>query len=238
MNIKLLLVLIIFPMSLFAGKYNLSVKVVNAYDLTVLEGCSVSLADTDFKAVTNLDGTVIFENVKGSKFQIQIVPPSDFFYPEDLNYNMKYHGKELLIELMPTEKYDLELYRIEDSIYGSDRDSVDLIDVNIVDSLIEVGAFIDAEFMGGNSAMTRFIVDNVRYPQIAIELNEQGKVYLTFVVEKNGDISHVRVAKGISRVLDSEAKRVVRRMPNWKSGTVNDENVRVKIHLPIVFAIQ
>jgi len=104
----------------------------------------------------------------------------------------------------------------------------------------EILEFIDenAGFPGGPAAMQQWISKNVQYPQSAIELGEQGKVYVSFVVERNGTISNVVVERGVSDDLDREAKRVVRSMPRWKAGKNNGKAVSARCRLPISFNLR
>ncbi|GAB5416476.1 MAG: hypothetical protein Crog4KO_09370 [Crocinitomicaceae bacterium] len=96
---------------------------------------------------------------------------------------------------------------------------------------------VEALFPGGQEALQRFIVNNVVYPETSIDMDEQGKVYLSFVVEKDGKISQVKVERGVSKDLDREAKRIVRAMPNWEAGEVKGKKVRTRCRLPIVFTL-
>lgn len=96
---------------------------------------------------------------------------------------------------------------------------------------------LDSQFPGGKLAMQNFIMKNVQYPQVAIENGIQGKVYISFIVERNGKISHTRIMRGVSLDLDNEAKRLIRSMPNWTPGTVKGLPVRSRVHLPINFTL-
>jgi protein TonB len=78
---------------------------------------------------------------------------------------------------------------------------------------------------------------NLVYPEMSMEMGEQGKVYLKFVVEKDGTISNVEVIKGVSRDLDNEAKRLVRAMPGWKPGESKGMKVRSSFTMPINFEL-
>ena len=69
-------------------------------------------------------------------------------------------------------------------------------------------------------------------------MEEQGRVYLSFVVEKDGGISNVKVERGVSKDLDREAKRIVRAMPKWEAGEVGGKKVRTRCSLPIVFTLR
>ena len=89
----------------------------------------------------------------------------------------------------------------------------------------------------GLSGMMTYINQNVVYPQASIEMNEQGRVFLSFVVEKDGSISNVNVERGVSIDLDREAKRVVSQMPNWNPGMSQGKYVRCRARLPINFQL-
>lgn len=96
---------------------------------------------------------------------------------------------------------------------------------------------VEASFLGGAAAMQKWIAENVNYPQTAIEMNEQGKVYLSFVVEADGSISNITVERGVSTDLDKEAKRLVRQMPNWVAGEAKGKKARTRCRLPINFEL-
>ena len=96
----------------------------------------------------------------------------------------------------------------------------------------------DAGFPGGPAAMQQWISRNVQYTQSAIELGEQGKVYVSFIVEPDGSISNVVVERGVSDDLDREAKRLVRSMPRWKPGKNNGKAVRARCRIPLSFNLR
>jgi protein TonB len=97
---------------------------------------------------------------------------------------------------------------------------------------------VEAQFPGGPAAMQKWINSNVQYPQTSIEMNEQGRVYLSFVVEPDGSISNITVERGVSGDLDKEAKRVVRNMPSWVPGEASGKKVRTRCRLPIIFTLE
>ena len=96
---------------------------------------------------------------------------------------------------------------------------------------------VEATFPGGAAAMQKWIADNVQYPQTSIEMNEQGRVYLSFVVEPDGSISNIAVERGVSGDLDREAKRLLRKMPNWVAGEAKGRKARTRCRLPINFTL-
>jgi len=95
-------------------------------------------------------------------------------------------------------------------------------------------------FPGGEAEMMKYIQKNVQYPQVEKEAGISGTCYVTFVVEKNGDITDVKVLRGVSGGpgCDREAIRVVKSMPGWKPGKQNGREVRVQFNLPIKFTLR
>ena len=97
---------------------------------------------------------------------------------------------------------------------------------------------VEAEFPGGVEAMSKYIRDNVKYPKVSRDLGDEGRLYVTFVVEKNGSISGVQIMRdGLTPELNEEAKRLVRNMPKWKPAELNNAPVRARCRLPITFTL-
>jgi protein TonB len=97
---------------------------------------------------------------------------------------------------------------------------------------------VEATFPGGAAEMQKWINSNVQYPQTSIEMNEQGRVYLSFIIESDGTVTGLTVERGVSDELDREAKRVVRKMPKWNAGEVAGKKVRTRCRLPIIFTLE
>ncbi len=93
-------------------------------------------------------------------------------------------------------------------------------------------------FPGGNGALMSYLNSNVKYPVVAQENGVQGRVIISFVVERDGSISDVKVARSVDPSLDREAQRVVKSMPRWTPGKQNGQTVRVKYTVPVVFRLQ
>lgn len=94
------------------------------------------------------------------------------------------------------------------------------------------------EYPGGDLALRKFIANTIKYPEAAIENGVQGKVYVTFVVTKDGDIANAKIARGVDPLLDKEALRVVNMQPKWKPGIQRGTAVNVSYTVPINFALQ
>ena len=93
-------------------------------------------------------------------------------------------------------------------------------------------------FPGGPAALQAFLSSNTKYPVVAQENGVQGRVIVSFVVERDGSITDVRVVRSVDPSLDREASRVVRSMPRWSPGKQNGSTVRVKYTVPVVFRLQ
>jgi protein TonB len=98
-------------------------------------------------------------------------------------------------------------------------------------------AEIMPQFPGGQVALIQFIYKNIQYPPVALKQRIQGKVWCSFVVDKDGSVSNIRLEEGVYIFLDEEAIRVLGKMPQWIPGQNAGKNIRVKVYLPIVFKL-
>ena len=94
------------------------------------------------------------------------------------------------------------------------------------------------EFSGGKNALFKFISKNIKYPEEAIKQEISGRVFVTFIVEDDGEITNIELLRGIGGGCDEEAMRVVSIMPKWKSGYQKGVSVRVRFNLPIKFVLK
>ncbi|QEC77133.1 M56 family metallopeptidase [Mucilaginibacter ginsenosidivorax] len=93
------------------------------------------------------------------------------------------------------------------------------------------------EFPGGIGAFGKFIASNIRYPATAREQHIQGKAICTFIVEKDGSLSNIKVVRGVSPDIDEESIRVLKLSPTWKAGIQNHHKVRTRFSVPIAFTL-
>lgn len=154
-------------------------------------------------------------------------------------------------ELIKTERYNSDKTRRE--IYGDkNANAIYIPYIETVDKLFleEYGMPIEvrpetiidspdiyAEFPHGTEEMKKFIRKNVNYPITALEKNQEGKVYISFIVELDGSISNQSILRGVCESLDKEAMRLVKSMPNWNPGIYIGQEVRTKVYLPISFVL-
>ena len=104
---------------------------------------------------------------------------------------------------------------------------------NMVYDVVEVMP----QYPGGQIAMLKYIMKNIKYPKQIMEEGIQGRVTVSFIVEKDGRVSNVRLLRSVQPSLDKEAIRVVKSMPKWTPGKHNGKPVRVRFNLPVMFKL-
>jgi TonB family protein len=138
-------------------------------------------------------------------------------------------------------QFNMPVKFVLDSDKASDNNEVESNNVEDKSELDEDPIFVfledNPEFVGGDKARIKFIQENIVYPQKAIESGVQGTVFLTFVVEKDGSLTNVKVLRGIGYGCDEEALRVIKSMPKWKPGKQRGNVVRARFNIPVKFVL-
>jgi len=134
---------------------------------------------------------------------------------------------DLDIDAETDDEEEIEEQIIEDDDEGEDKEE-------------EIFVFVEDQpgYPGGDESRLKYLRDNIKYPEMAKESGIQGTVYVTFVVEKDGRISNVKILRGIGGGCDEEAVRVIKGMPKWKPGKQRGRPVRAQFNMPIRFILQ
>ncbi len=123
-------------------------------------------------------------------------------------------------------------------VNNEDNEKVEIVDIKVEEKVVvdEIFDVVEEqpEYPGGTQELYTFIGKNFKYPEMARAANVQGKVYVSFVVGKDGSIEEVKILRGLGSGLDEEAARVVKMMPKWKAGKQRGKEVKVRYNLPIV----
>ena len=106
------------------------------------------------------------------------------------------------------------------------------------DMLFDAGVEQQPMFPGGLEAFANYLRKNLRYPATAAEIGVMGRVFVNFIVEKDGSLTDIKVVKGIGHGCDEEAIRVLKKSPRWAPGMQNQQKVRVMFTIPIVFQME
>ncbi len=96
---------------------------------------------------------------------------------------------------------------------------------------------VEPIFPGGSKALTTYLTDHIRYPEEAQKARVEGKVFVTFVINRQGAIKDIKVLKGLGYGTDAEAIRLVANMPRWEPGKHSGKAVDTKFNLPILFKL-
>lgn len=193
-------------------------------------------SDSSTSALGDLSMDENFEEEIINTFQEQEPPPPPEEEPEPEPEQVV---EELNVVENDEEESDLDI--------NSEADENMEIEINMeafeetVEEEVEPIPFATVEdkpiFPGGDKALLKYLADNTNYPEIAKENGIQGKVYVQFVIDKNGNVSAVTVARGVDPYLDKEAKRVVATLPAWTPGKQRGIPVPVTYIVPINFKL-
>jgi len=121
---------------------------------------------------------------------------------------------------------------IEDEIEIEDTESDEDVEIEIEEEDDEEFFMVVEnmpEFPGGDLGLMKYIQKNVKYPAIAKEYNITGKVYVSFIVDKKGSVTNVKIVRGVDKNLDAEAMRVVKSLPKFTPGKQRGKTVRVML---------
>ncbi len=149
--------------------------------------------------------------------------------------------KEIIVKEVLEEPEEV----LEDLIIDTELDPEDKIpvfefepdDIEVVEEAPITLAEVMPSFPGGFEAFYKFISTKIKYPSQARRMGIEGKVYLQFVVEKDGSIGKLIVAKGVGAGLDEESLRVMNMVPNFNPGKQRGKPVRVRMTIPINFRL-
>ena len=229
MKLLLIITALAFSSQLLAAKtYNLTLSVKSLATYTPLSGMLVTAVNKEEKVMmgqTDSNGELVITALKEKSVQFIITDPSKTHREHTVFiFNPKKVDQLNELGLRLNEEKEAAFFKALDERYPAqiDKDSVD---------------YISASPVGGVAKFYEFIVMNLEFPDECIEKNIQGKVFLTFLVQKDGTITHVVVDKGVYPSLDAEATRVLRYAPKWNPATSNGKPVVSKMKVPVVFAL-
>lgn len=251
MNVKLITLTLIInvfcTVNLFAQKnetkkitkYPVDLIVYSAFDNTPMSECKIIVSDSILGG-TDVYGKITIEVVdeKSKQITINIIPKDTNYTITQFTFN-KFKGSYLYpIYIYPNENYEKLIWENEDSIYGTNKstDPVNIPSFIHIEKIMN-GEESEASFQNGYQDLQNYMVNEMIYPNQATMKNIQGKVFLTFIVEKNGNISHIKIEKGISDDLNKEAIRLVRNMPKWTPAKGVNGPLRTNARLPINFTL-
>jgi protein TonB len=172
-------------------------------------------------------------------------PPPPVIPPPPVQQTIKFTPPKVVkdeevVDPPPTQE-EIKDVQVSTVTVEGDKDIIDLPDENPIGEE-EGKIFTVVEempgFPGGEGKLFEYLQKNIKYPPVARENGIQGRVYVTFVVDKDGKIKDAKILRGIGGGCDEEALRVVRSMPQWKAGRQNGRSVQVQYNLPVNFTLK
>jgi protein TonB len=155
------------------------------------------------------------------------------FIPEKRNTEINIvDEKELVDTEDKTDKPPVDINEMKNFLDGQAPDPEEVED-NTEYIVVESGA----NFPGGMSAFYKFMGSEIKYPKREQKMNIDGRVIVSFVIEKDGSLTDFTVLKGVSKGLDDEAIRVLKASPTWNPGKQRGKEVRVRMTIPILFQL-
>ena len=192
-------------------------------------------------------------------FHMKIEPVSTVLMGTKPEYTDEYINIPVLKEKepdFPKEKFKVQLI----NIVGNETEVDGQLDVFIdeaanepvfdlpvsiakpADKPVDEEIFINPEFMpefpGGDAALLTFLSRNIKYPVIAQENGITGRIFVSFIINENGEIYDATISRGVHPLLDAEALRVVNLLPDWKPGRQGGKVVKVRYSVPIYFELR
>ena len=127
----------------------------------------------------------------------------------------------------------------EVEIEDTETDEDEIVEEEVEEDDDEIFMVVEnmPEFPGGQIALFKYIVKNIKYPAIAKEYNITGKVFVSFVIDKQGSVTNVTIVRGVDKNLDAEAKRVISSLPRFSVGKQRGKPVKVQFTVPINFTL-
>ena len=221
-------------------KKKAKVNLENYKGIFLLIGLVISLAATlaAFEWTTQEKGTEGLGQMQDVNFEDEQIPITRQERPKQ----QQPPQQTQIAQIVEVVKDDVEIdNEMETMDMEADMETeIEVVEVEEEEEEEEVFFIVEEmpEFPGGELALRKYVAENIRYPNAARENDIQGKVYVRFVVNKNGSVGDVTILRGVDPLLDKEAIRVIKSLPKWKPGMQRGKAVKVYYTMPINFQLQ
>lgn len=236
---SLLLLFLSFSIISFAAKtYNILITVTDYQSNKLISDAKVSTyinGKFTYHGETDNDGQLVIKGLETKTLEI-IVEANKTIYALKRVFISNPKRKDLReeIKIQYTLEEEQRLYQIIDDQY---KDETLGYASNMGNDDVDTTGLVSAEFPGGRAEMMKFLSRTMKYPEIAIMEGIEGKVYLSFFIQKDGVITDVKLMKGAHPLLDEEAIRTIRNSPKWIPATRDGKPVKSVFHLPLNFRL-
>lgn len=218
--------------------FNLGLLVAGSFTLAAFTYTESSTAEKEKLAVA-IDELLVFQIEEKVEDKPVVERQEQVRPPDQQQQDQQSLGSQTgLAEVINSTKTGKDGPKISDGpgVFGFSNPPVDLKPIDL-GGIIAIPK-IDAKYVGGVVAMKEKILSVQEYPEIDKELGNQGTIYISFVVEKDGSVTNITTERGISKTLDREAERIVRSFPKWIPGEDEYGVVRTRVRMPIKFILE
>lgn len=200
--------------------------------LLVLGAFSITTKDKGLNTLGQLDELVLEEEIMPITRQEQIQPPPP---PEP----------PAVSEVLNIVEDDVDIDEDDELVIedteADQETAIQIVAIDEEEEEQEAQVFYIVEqipeFPGGDLELRKYIANNIEYPEIAKENGIQGRIFIQFVVNKDGKVERAKIVRGIDPSLDKEALRVINSLPKWKAGSQRGKPVNVSYTVPINFQL-
>jgi protein TonB len=224
-----------------SAKANLERKRIIFFEIGLILALAIVFSAFEYGKNTNdnsLLGQASWDDDPIEELLITFQPPEkeEIIEPEPIE-------KEKVIEELTVVENDVEDddFKIGNEDDGSGVEPIIYEPIEVPEETKETVGYYEAEvrpiFPGGEAALLRFIRENVKYPEIAIRNNVQGKVHVEFIIDESGKVTNVKVLNDFDPYLSREAERVVGLIPDWEPGLQRNKPVKVRYIVPIDYKL-
>ena len=233
-----LFILLLNP--LFAAKVTIEVR--NAYDGSAVFNASLKIhyETSGMSKTARLDDDGTFKFKVRDPVTVKANVEDDRYFGQALYLTRDKNGTNQVVYIYPTRKHDKVLLE-EDGCKITNKKSLATLEKESEElNSIKEEDTPDSEaiFPGGTNEMKLYLSTSIRYPQLSMELGDQAKVYIEFIVNKDGSISCVQSKNDVPAHIEAESLRVIRNMPAWKPAKAEGETVRARCRIPINFKLE
>lgn len=223
--------------------YALIVSIVGIALLVAIPKLISVITKSDFVQKEKMTEAIIME--EPPPIDKSAPPPPPVIPPPPVQQTIKFTPPKVVkdeevVDPPPTQE-EIKDVQVSTTTVEGDKDLIDLPPENpIGDDEGKIFTVVEEmpSFPGGEGKLFEYLQKNIKYPPVARENGIQGRVYVTFVVDKDGKIRDAKILRGIGGGCDEEALRVVRAMPEWKAGRQNGRSVQVQYNLPVNFTLK
>lgn len=187
-----------------------------------LEGVTVLVKGTGIGTSTNEKGEFSMKVIPNTMLVFSYVGKTNQFIPVKSEKKMQV---KMLTASISLEESPIPVLKKQEEKVARDSNALFILAEDM------------PQFLAEDGSMKKFLEKNVKYPKEAREKKIEGKVFVSFVINKEGEVINPRVIRGVNKFLDNEALRVVGLMPNWKPGTQRGIPVTVSYTIPVIFKL-